>query len=73
MAWTTHKEIRIIYKPFEFLYFFHLFKILNYLLTEDLGARLFRPTDESPRRDQLDNPRQDHSMTAVIQGLGDLT
>lgn len=70
MERTTPRKFRVIYKRLQNLYFPYLFKILNYLLTDDLGARLFRPMDVSPRRDRLGNPQQVVSSMAVSLTLG---
>ncbi|MCG8125619.1 MAG: hypothetical protein N0E55_16910, partial [Candidatus Thiodiazotropha taylori] len=56
---------RVIYKRLQNLYFSYTFKILNYLLMDDLGAPVFRLTDLPPRRDRLVNPQQVVSGAAV--------
>ncbi|ODC00710.1 hypothetical protein A3197_10400 [Candidatus Thiodiazotropha endoloripes] len=64
---------RVIYKRLQNLYFSYLFKILNDLLTDDLGAQVSHPADLSRRRDQLVNPQQVVSGGVVIHGLRCLT
>ncbi|RLW68971.1 MAG: hypothetical protein B6D71_11965 [gamma proteobacterium symbiont of Stewartia floridana] len=65
MERTKPRVYRVIYKRLQNLYFSYPFKILNYLLMDDLGAHVFRLTDLPPRRDQLVNPQQVVSGAAV--------
>lgn len=69
MKRTKPKVFRVIYKRLQNLYFSYLFKILNYLLMDDLGAHVFRLTDLPPRRDQLVNPQPVVSGVAVSMVL----